>query len=99
MAGSTPFARPGRPDLVLLDLNLPGGDGRMVLRHIRADPATAAVPVVLLVDSPAAEEILRAESLQVQGYAVKPIDFDRLVAIVGSLTELGFWFPSRRRAL
>ncbi|MEU4690569.1 response regulator [Actinoplanes sp. NPDC023714] len=90
LAGTTPFTRPGRPDLVLLDLNLPGRDGRVVLRRIRADPATASVPVVLLVDSPAAEEILRAELLPVQGYVVKPVDFDRLVAVVRSLNDLGF---------
>ncbi|WP_328471405.1 response regulator [Actinoplanes sp. NBC_00393] len=80
------------PDVVLLDLNLPGRDGRLVLSHLRARPETAAVPVLLLTDSPEAERILRAEGLPVQGYATKPVDFACLVAVVKSLGTLGFEF-------
>ena len=79
-----------RPGLVLLDPNLPRLDGRQVLRLLRADPATADVPVILLADSPAAEQILRREELPVQGYAVKPVDFACLVRIVVSLRHFGF---------
>lgn len=95
LQGTTPFTRPGRPDLVLLDLNLPGRDGRDVLRYLRANPATAAVPVVLLVDSPAAADILRSEFLPVQGYLLKPVDFNCLVTVVRSLQNLGFQFVRR----
>ncbi|MBG0565452.1 response regulator [Actinoplanes aureus] len=78
------------PDVVLLDLNLPGRDGRTVLGHLRAHPATAAVPVILLTDSPEAERILRAEGLPVQGYATKPVDFACLTSVVKSLSGIGF---------
>jgi CheY-like chemotaxis protein len=88
--GTPPFNRPAIPDLVLLDVNLPGRDGRVVLRHLRARPQTRAVPVILLTDSPEAERILQAEFLPVQGYATKPIDFARLVTVVKAIEELGF---------
>ncbi|XVU22993.1 response regulator [Actinoplanes sp. CA-054009] len=88
--GDPPFIRPATPDVVLLDVNLPGHDGRTVLRDLRARPETATVPVVLLTDSPEAERILRAESLPVQGYATKPVDFACLVSIVRSMATLGF---------
>lgn len=78
------------PDVVLLDLNLPGRDGRHLLRLLRADPLTADLPVVLLVDSPVAELILRAEGLPVQGFVTKPFDFAGLTAMVRDLGELGF---------
>jgi DNA-binding response OmpR family regulator len=84
------------PDVVLLDLNLPGRDGRHLLRLLRADPLTADVPVILLVDSPVAEHILRAERLPVQGYVTRPFDFRSLVAVVRDLGTLGFLV--RRRA-
>ncbi|SDT80400.1 response regulator [Actinoplanes derwentensis] len=94
--GDLPFTEPAVPDLVLLDVNLPGRDGRVVLRHLRARPATRNVPVILLTDSPAAERILRAEFLPVQGYATKPVDFACLVAVVRSIETLGFqvWRPA-----
>lgn len=88
--GDPPYTQPGIPDLVLLDVNLPGHDGRTVLRRLRSRPETAAVPVVLLTDSPAAEWILRTEFLPVQGYAAKPVDFSCLVSVVKSLGSLGF---------
>ncbi|OJF15237.1 response regulator [Couchioplanes caeruleus] len=88
--GEPPFSQPAVPAVVLLDVNLPGRDGRAVLRHLRAKPETAAVPVILLTDSPEAERILRAENLPVQGYATKPLDFACLVSVVRSLEVLGF---------
>jgi len=78
------------PDLILLDLNLPGHDGRAFLAQLRADPVTAALPVILLTDSPVAEHILRGQVLPVQGYARKPIDFGILDEIVRSQAGLGF---------
>jgi CheY-like chemotaxis protein len=96
LEGTASYTRPGRPDLVLLDLNLPGRGGRVVLRRLRAGPETASVPVILLVDSPAAKQIVSAEFLPVQGYAYKPVVFERLVAIVQSLDDLGFQFRRRQ---
>jgi CheY-like chemotaxis protein len=85
-----PSGQTARPDVVVLDVNLPGRDGRHLLRLLRADPLTAEVPVVLLVDSPVGELILRGENLPVQGYTSKPFDFDSLVRVVRSLRHLGF---------
>ncbi|WP_229075850.1 response regulator [Actinoplanes sp. DH11] len=89
-------AGPPIPDVVLLDVNLPGRDGREVLRHLRSRADTRNVPVVLLTDSPVAERILRTEMLPVQGYAAKPVDFPCLVSVVRSLEVLGFevWRPT-----
>jgi CheY-like chemotaxis protein len=95
---SGPYADAPVPDVVLLDLNLPGTDGRQVLRRLRSDPITAEVPVVLLVDSPIAEEILRTEDLPVQGYAIRPIGFARLTDIVRALPKLGFMVTRHRAA-
>ncbi|WP_199516667.1 response regulator [Nucisporomicrobium flavum] len=81
-------ARP--PDVVLLDLNLPGHDGRRLLRQLRERPDTAHTPVIILVDSSAAEHIVRAEFLPVQGYATKPVDFACLTAIVRGLESTAF---------
>ena len=85
----------GGPDIVLLDLNLPGAGGQAVLRRLRSEPVTADVPVVILVDSPAAEQIVRSQGLPVQGYATKPVDFACLTGIVMSVD--GFGFEVRRR--
>jgi CheY-like chemotaxis protein len=90
LAGEPPFSRASVPDLVLLDVNLPGRDGRAVLYRLRSRPETMSVPVVLLTDSPAAERILRAEFLPVQGYASKPVDFACLASVIRSLEHLGF---------
>lgn len=84
-----PYEGAPAPDVILLDLNLPGHDGRHLLRHL-ADHQDAVAPVILLVDSPAAEHILRRENLPVQGYAVKPIDLDCLTSVVQSLDSLAF---------
>ncbi|MEV6844611.1 response regulator [Actinoplanes sp. NPDC051411] len=93
--GSAPYRAPGRPDLILLDLNLPGRDGRAFLAKVRADPVTAGTPVILLADSPVAEQILRGQGLPVQGYARKPVDFEALAEIVRS--QASFGFEVRRR--
>jgi CheY-like chemotaxis protein len=94
--GGLPFTEPVVPDLVLLDVNLPGRDGRVVLRRLRDRPTTRNVPVILLTDSPEAERILRAEYLPVQGYVTKPVDFACLVSVVRSTEALGFqvWRPA-----
>jgi CheY-like chemotaxis protein len=93
--GAAPYGAPGRPDLILLDLNLPGRDGRVFLAKLREDPVTAGIPVILLTDSPVAEQILRRQDLPVQGYARKPVDFEALAEIVRS--QVAFGFEVRRR--
>lgn len=79
------FGRAPRPDLVLLDLNLPKKDGREVLAELKADLDLAPIPVVVLTSSSTHEEILREEGLHVESYLVKPVDWPRFVRVVKSL--------------
>jgi CheY-like chemotaxis protein len=71
-----------RPDLILLDLNLPGLDGRQVLTAIHADPDLNRIPVVVLTSSPAEEDLLRSQRLGADAYLRKPVDFAGLVQVV-----------------
>ena len=79
-----------RPDLVLLDLNLPRKDGREVLAEIKSDPELRAIPVVVLTTSKAEEDIARTYDLGVNSFITKPVTFDRLVEIVRTLGN--YWF-------
>ncbi len=71
-----------RPDLILLDLNLPRMDGREVLREVKGDPALRSIPVVVLTTSDADEDILRSYDLHANAYVTKPVDFERFVEVV-----------------
>lgn len=84
-----PYQDAPRPDLILLDLNLPKKDGREVLAEIRADPGLARIPVVVLTTSAAEQDILRAYDLNANCYITKPVDFDQFVEIVRSIES--FW--------
>jgi CheY-like chemotaxis protein len=85
-----PYEKAHRPDLLLLDLNMPRKDGREALREIKADPLLRAIPVVVLTTSSADEDILRSYDLGVNSYIQKPVTFPKLVELV---TELGnYWF-------
>lgn len=84
------FADAPRPDLILLDLNLPRMDGREVLAEIKKDPELRRIPVVVLTTSKAEEDILRAYDLHANCYVTKPIDFDRFVEMVQGIQD--FWF-------
>lgn len=84
-----PYEHAPAPDIILLDINLPGHDGRHLLRHLASRPEYTAA-VILLVDSPVAERILRRENLPVQGYATKPVDLACLTAVVRSLDSMAF---------
>ncbi|WP_203789824.1 response regulator [Paractinoplanes rishiriensis] len=88
--GVPPYGGVGTPDVVLLDPHLPRDGGDVVLERLRTDAATVHVPVILLVDSPAAEQIVRSRGLPVQGYAQKPVDFAALAGVVRSVVGLGF---------
>lgn len=76
-----------RPDLVLLDLNLPRKDGREVLGDLKADDALRAIPVVVLTTSEAEEDILRSYDLHANAYVTKPVDFDRFIEVVRQIDE------------
>jgi two-component system, chemotaxis family, response regulator Rcp1 len=78
-----------RPDLILLDLNLPRMDGREVLHTIKSDPALQRIPVFVLTSSAAEIDVCKSYDLKANSYIVKPVEFDRLQEIVAS-TE-SFW--------
>ena len=84
-----PFVRAPRPDLILLDLRLPGMDGREVLAIIKADDVLQRIPLVVLTGSEAQEDVLRAEELHVDGYLVKPMDMQKFITLVRRLKK--FW--------
>jgi len=79
-----------RPDLILLDLNLPKKDGREVLKDIKADKNLKRIPVVVLTTSKAEEDILRSYDLQANCYITKPVDLDEFIKVVKSIKD--FWF-------
>lgn len=78
-----------RPDLILLDLNLPKKDGSEVLSEIKADPDLKRIPVVMLTISKAEEDIVRAYDLHVNCYVTKPIDLDQFMKVVRTVED--FW--------
>jgi two-component system, chemotaxis family, response regulator Rcp1 len=83
------YADAPRPDLILLDLNLPRKDGRQVLTEIKNDPALKCIPVVVLTTSKSEEDILRAYQLHANCYITKPVDFNRFMEVVKSIES--FW--------
>ncbi|MGE3357126.1 MAG: response regulator [Acidimicrobiia bacterium] len=84
------FADAPRPDLILLDLNLPRRDGREVLQEIKADPDLRRIPVVVLTTSQAEEDVLRSYDLHANAYVTKPVDFERFVDVVRQVDEFFF---------
>jgi two-component system, chemotaxis family, response regulator Rcp1 len=83
------YADAPRPDLILLDLNLPRKDGRSVLQEIKADESLKRIPVVVLTTSKSDEDVLRAYNLHANCYITKPVDFNRFMEVVKSVEE--FW--------
>ena len=83
------FARARRPDLVLLDLNMPGKDGREALAEMKADPALKSIPVVVLTTSGEDEDICRSYDLGVNSYVQKPVTFDKLAEVIAVLGQ--YW--------
>lgn len=81
------YADVSRPDLVLLDLNLPRKDGREVLAEIKGDGELAMIPVVVLTTSQAEEDVLRSYKLHANAYVTKPVDFDRFIEVVRQIDE------------
>ena len=78
-----------RPDLVLLDLNLPSKDGREVLAELNDDPELHLIPVIVLTTSAAEQDVLRSYDLKAACYITKPIDLDEFIAVVRSIED--FW--------
>ncbi|WP_107655436.1 response regulator [Nocardia suismassiliense] len=81
------YAEAPRPDLILLDLNLPRYDGRQVLERIKADPDLSHIPVVVLTTSAAEEDILRSYKLHANAYVTKPVDLDQFVAAIKHIDD------------
>ncbi|HLZ30063.1 MAG TPA: response regulator [Chloroflexota bacterium] len=84
------FADAVRPDLILLDLNLPRMDGREVLSAVKSDPHLRTIPVVVLTTSRAEQDVLRSYELQANCYITKPVDLEQFITVVKSIED--FWF-------
>ncbi|HTY33156.1 response regulator [Mycobacterium sp.] len=82
-----PFDGAPRPDLILLDLNLPKYDGRQLLEQVKSDPDLARIPVVVLTTSSAEEDILRSYELHANAYVTKPVDLDQFINAVRQIDE------------
>jgi len=89
LRGEGRFAGAVRPDLILLDLNLPRKDGREVLAEVKADPLLASIPIVVLTSSSAEADIARSYSLKANCYIIKPVDLNQFVGVVKSIED--FW--------
>ena len=76
-----------RPDLILLDLNLPRMDGRQVLDAIKSDPDLSSIPVVVLTTSEAEDDVLHSYSLHANAYVTKPVDFERFIDVVRQIDD------------
>ncbi len=83
------FAKAPRPDLIMLDLNLPRKDGREVLRELKNDPSLKIIPVIVLTTSRSDEDILRSYELNANCYITKPVDFQHFINVVKSIEN--FW--------
>ena len=93
------YAESVRPDLILLDLNLPRKDGRQVLEELKADEALRSIPVIILTTSQADEDIIRTYNLHANCYITKPVDLDKFLEVVRTIED--FWLsivklPPRR---
>ena len=84
-----PYAQAPRPDMIMLDLNLPRKDGREVLAEIKGDDNLKTIPIVVLTTSRAEQDILRAYQLNANCYINKPVDFSQFLEVVRSIES--FW--------
>jgi len=83
------YAGVPRPDLILLDLNMPRMDGREVLKQLKSDEDFRRIPVVIITSSQAEEDILKAYDLQANCYVTKPVDLEQFMKVIKSVEE--FW--------
>jgi DNA-binding response OmpR family regulator len=84
-----PYAQAPRPDLIMLDLNLPRKDGREVLAELKADENLKTIPVVVLTTSRAEQDVLRAYQLHANCYITKPVNFNQFLEVIRSIDS--FW--------
>jgi two-component system, chemotaxis family, response regulator Rcp1 len=84
------YAESPRPDLILLDLNLPRMSGTELLAHLKTDKGLKNIPVVILTSSRAEQDVLRAYELRANCYVTKPVDLDQFITVVKSIEN--FWF-------
>ena len=87
-----PYAAVPRPDLVLLDLNMPRKDGREVLREMKTDEQLQNIPVVVLSTSESEEDILNAYHLKANCYITKPVEMDKFIRVIQSIQN--FWYAT-----
>jgi len=78
-----------RPDIILLDLNLPKKDGREVLAEIKSEPSLKTIPVVIISSSEAEQDIIKSYNLNANCYVTKPVNFDQFIKVVQSIND--FW--------
>ncbi|NGM70005.1 response regulator [Natronolimnobius sp. AArcel1] len=90
LAQQNEYSDAPRPDLILLDLNLPRTDGEEVLLELKADPQLRSIPVIVLTSSRAEEDIARSYELHANAYLTKPVDPDEFIETVRAFEE--FWF-------
>jgi chemotaxis family two-component system response regulator Rcp1 len=86
-----PYKEVPTPDLIFLDLNLPGSvKGSDILQFVKSSPELKAIPVVILTSSDAESDVVKSYNLHANCYVCKPLDFDRFMSVVHSITD--FWF-------
>jgi len=83
------YAHATRPDLILLDLNLPRKDGRKVLAEIKTDDTLKHIPVIILTTSEDEQDVLESYNLHANCYIVKPLDLDRFITVIQAIED--FW--------
>jgi CheY-like chemotaxis protein len=86
---ASPYNNVARPDLILLDLNLPRKDGREVLAEIKADERLKTIPVVVLTTSRSEQDILKSYGLHANCYVTKPVDLDEFMTVIRTIED--FW--------
>ncbi len=86
----SPYEDAVRPDVILLDLNLPRKDGREVLAEVKADADLRRIPVVILTTSQAEEDVTKAYNLHANAFITKPVDFDQFIHVIKTIEA--FWF-------
>ena len=89
LKGRGKHAGVARPDLILLDLNLPRKDGREVLREVKEDPDLRRIPIVVLTTSKAEADVVRSYNLHANCYISKPVDLEQFISVVKAIE--GFW--------
>ncbi len=88
------YANAVRPDLIILDLNLPKKDGREVLKEIKNDDSLKTIPVVILTVSKSEEDIIKSYNLHANCYITKPVDLSQFINVVKSIED--FWITTAR---